>query len=168
MHKRYELKGKTFGRLTVLQFAGMGDDYASHWLVRCECGVEKIVLGKNLVRGRTRSCGCKQGGRSDLFRTVVRTHGQTKSPIYTSWTQMKQRCYNAHNPDYPYYGGRGIKVCDEWRNSFEAFWRDMGPTWERGLTIDRLDPNGYYEPSNCRWLPNSEQWKTRRGRNKKR
>ena len=158
MHKRYELTGKTFGKLTVLEYAGIGDDYSSRWVVRCECGTEKIVIGKNLTKGLTRSCGCMQGGRGRLNAT----HNMTDTPLYTSWIGMKMRCYNPNNPDYRIYGGRGITVCDDWRNSFEAFLRDMGPTWQRGLTIDRIDSNGNYEPGNCRWVPMSEQWKTRR------
>ncbi|HEY2538221.1 MAG TPA: hypothetical protein VGI28_01785 [Stellaceae bacterium] len=169
MHKRYELVGKTFGKLTVLQFAGMGDDYASKWLAHCECGTEKIVDGKNLVKGRTRSCGCMQGGRSGLHGAVKRTHGQSdKSPLYTAWINIRQRCNNPNNQDYRIYGGRGIRVCDDWNTSFEAFQRDMGPTWQRGLTIDRIDTNGHYEPNNCRWVPMSEQWKTRRSHGRKR
>src|SRR5215469_9810750 len=154
MHKRYELAGKTFGRLYVIEFAGMGDDYASRWLVRCECGTEKIVVGKNLTAGRTKSCGCKQGGRSDWHDAafaqgkggaVYRSHGMSdKSPLYTTWINMRQRCNNPNNSDYRVYGGRGIRVCDEWNTSFEAFLQDMGPTWERGLTIDRIDSNGSY------------------------
>ena len=163
MHKRYELIGKSFGKLTVTEFAGMGDDYTSRWIVRCECGTEKIVIGKNLVRGLTRSCGCMQGGRSGLRGAVKRTHGvSNKSPLYTSWIGMKMRCGNPNNPDYRNYGGRGIRVCSEWLHSFEAFQRDMGPTWQRGLTLDRVDSNGKYEAANCRWVPMSEQWKNRR------
>lgn len=162
MHKRYELAGKIFGRLTVLQFVDVGADYATRWLCQCECGKQKIVVGKNLVAGRTRSCGCKQGGRSGLHGAVIRTHGLTyKTPIYTTWLSMRQRCNNPKNQDYRNYGGRGIRICDEW-NSFETFLRDMEPTWKRGLTIERIDVNGNYEPGNCTWIPNSEQWRTRR------
>ena len=168
MHKRYDLVGKTFGKLQVLEFAGMGDDYSSRWIVRCECGTEKIVIGKNLMKGRTRSCGCKQGGRNGLHGAVKRTHGMTQSPLYTTWTNIRQRCNNPKNSDYRVYGGRGIEVCERWSNSFEAFAEDMGPTWERRLSIERIDSDGNYEPSNCRWVPMSEQWKTRRSHGPKR
>lgn len=177
MHPRYQLTGLVFGRLTVIAFAGVGADYATTWLCRCECGNEKVVIGKNLTAGRTRSCGCKQGGRSDAvqaglrrgrFGSAVRSHGMTASPLYTSWVGMKQRCTNSTNRDYRNYGGRGIRVCEEWSNSFEAFYRDMGATWAPGLTIDRIDTNGHYEPGNCHWVPMSEQWKTRRSHGPKR
>lgn len=178
MHPRYELTGQVFGRLTVLAFHSVGKDYATLWLCRCECGNEKIVIGKNLTAGRTRSCGCKQGGRSDAvqagfrergrFGSATRSHGMTATPLYITWTNIKGRCNNPNNSDYRIYGGRGIRVCEEWQNSFEAFYRDMSPTWQQGLTIDRIDSNGNYEPGNCHWVPMSEQWKTRRSHGPKR
>lgn len=170
MHKRYELTGQVFGRLTVIAFDSVGKDYATKWLCRCECGNESIAIGKNLVAGRTRSCGCQRGGgwgwasrdRTQLHGAVFRSHGMTESPLYTTWINMKQRCNNPKREDYRIYGGRGIRVCDEWQNSFETFYRDMSPTWQPGLTIDRIDTNGNYEVGNCRWVPMSDQWKTRR------
>lgn len=176
MHPRYELTGLVFGRLTVLAFAGVGKDYTTRWRCHCECGNETVVIGKNLVAGRTRSCGCKKAGRSDYHQLGLHrrgkktpiTHGMTSTPLYTTWTNIKQRCSNPKREDYRIYGGRGIRVCDEWQNSFEAFYRDMSPTWQPGLTIDRIDTNGNYEPGNCRWVPMSEQWKTRRSHGRRR
>lgn len=177
MHPRYELTGLVFGRLTVLAFDSVGKDYATLWLCRCECGNEKIIIGKNLVAGRTRSCGCKQGGRSDIaqagfrrgrFGSAVKTHGMTASSLYTTWLNMRKRCNDPKNQNYRNYGGRGIRLCDEWQADFEAFYRDMFPTWQQGLTIDRIDSNGNYQPDNCRWVPMSEQWKTRRSHGSKR
>jgi len=168
MHKRYELTGQVFGLLTVIAFDSVSKDYTTRWLCRCECGNEKVIVGKNLVNRLTRSCGCKQGGRSGLYGAVYRSHGMTDTPLYTTWTNIKGRCYNPNNDDYRNYGGRSIQVCERWRDSFEAFMEDMGPTWKRGLTIDRIDSNGNYEPGNCRWVPMSEQWKTRRSHGPKR
>jgi len=175
MHKRYELTGQVFGRLTVIAFHAVGADYATLWLCRCECGTQKIVIGKNLVKGRTRSCGCQQNAPGRRWKrdgvlsgAVFRSHGMTETPVYTTWMSMRQRCNNPNNQDYRIYGGRGIRVCAEWNASFEAFWRDMGPSWQLGLTIDRIDTNGHYEPGNCRWVPMSEQWKTRRSHGPKR
>lgn len=178
MYPRYELTGQVFGRLTVLAFDSVGKDYTTRWLCRCECGNEKVVIGKNLVRGLTRSCGCKQGGRSDFAQVafargekagaVYRSHGMTATPIYITWLNIKGRCSNPNNDDYRIYGGRGIRVCDEWFNSFEAFYRDMSPTWAPGLTIERIDVNRGYEPGNCTWIPMSDQWKNRRSHGRKR
>ena len=168
MHKRFELAGKVFGKLTVLEFSSMGNDYTSRWLCQCECGKQKIIIGKCLVRGSTRSCGCMQGGRSGLYGAVFRSHGMTNTPLYSAWIGIKMRCHNPNNQDYRIYGGRGIEVCEHWRNSFEAFQRDMGLTWQAGLTLDRIDSNGHYEPGNCRWVPMSDQWKTRRSHGPKR
>lgn len=166
--KRYDLAGKTFAKLTVLSFAEIGKHGHSWWRCRCECGTERNFNGNTLVTGHTRSCGCGQGGRSGLYGSVKRTHGMSKTPIYTTWINIRHRCSNSSNQHYRIYGGRGIRVCDAWQDSFEAFFRDMGPTWKPGLTIERLDVNGHYEPGNCTWIPMSEQWRNRRSHGPKR
>ena len=177
MHPRYELVGQVFGRLTVIAFDRMGPDYASLWRCRCECGNEKVVIGKNLVKGRTKSCGCQQNapGRTwkrrpgiPLSGAVYRSHGMADTPPYNTWMSMRQRCNNPNNQDYRNYGGRGIRVCDEWNASFEAFWRDMAEGWAPGLSIERVDPNLGYSKENCIWIPLSDQWKTRRSHGAKR
>lgn len=85
-----------------------------------------------------------------------------RPPIYTAWINMKDRCYNKNYSYYSYYGGRGIRVCDEWVNSFQTFFRDMSPTWQKGLSLDRIENEGNYGPTNCRWATKKEQGNNRR------
>ena len=148
-----DLTGQAFGRLTVLSRAMLPDkNHGSYWLCRCECGQEKTIRGYDLTKGLSQSCGCRRGGF---------THGVSQTPIYDTWLAMRQRCSNPNHPRFQYYGARGIKICKQWQ-VFEVFLEDMGPTWAPGLSIERLDVNGHYEPGNCIWIPLGEQWKNRR------
>lgn len=125
-----------------------------HWPVICDCGNELTVMQGHLISGHTESCGC--------FKLAnLTTHGESRSPTYRSWHQMKQRCYNPNAHFYEYYGGRGIGVCQAWRSAYEPFKEDMG---ERppGLTLDRIDSDGDYERSNCRWATHETQQNNRR------
>lgn len=124
-----------------------------NWLMRCECGTEKVNFLPNVTQGKSKSCGCwnvEVLGKSSV------THGMTGSKTYKIWAGMKRRCYNPHEKFYKHYGGRGILVCDSWRQSFEAFHSDMGECPD-GFSIERKDVNGNYEPSNCVWLPEALQ-----------
>jgi len=147
--KFLDLTSRKFGRLVVIQRAENDKWGSPCWLCRCDCKKIKIVRGAYLKNGVIRSCGC-------LFREGNNIkHGYYRkgkvSKIYQSWRDMIKRCTNPNNASYQYYGGRGIKVCKRWINSFENFYKDMGKKPE-GHQIDRINNNGNYCKSNCRWV----------------
>lgn len=117
-------------------------------LYRCMCGADFVSECAKIKSGNTKSCGCY---KKQLIIEKNTTHGMTKHPIYGAWFNIKQRTTNHRNKNFKDYGGRGIVMCDEWLNSFEKFMDDMMPTWKKGLSIDRINNDGNYEPSNCRW-----------------
>lgn len=159
-----DLTNQKFGRLLVIEksdpLTQRNGKLLIRWRCRCDCGSDVQVLGQNLRSGSTQSCGC-------LGREIHTKHGKTveagkRTGTYRSWCGAKERCYNQNNKGYGYYGGRGIRMCDRWRDDYGAFLADMGAK-PAGYTLERKDFNGNYEPDNCSWVPKSDQAKNRRG-----
>lgn len=154
------LVGQRFGRLLVEKFVGVTPTHHALWLCRCDCGNEKITRTGYLMVKAVRSCGCF---RSDSAREAHTTHGRTQTTEFVIWSGIRQRTTNPNYHSWADYGGRGVKICGRWQDSFENFYTDMGPRPSLGHTIDRF-PNrdGDYEPSNCRWATHKEQQRNRR------
>jgi len=155
MRKR-DLTNQRFGRLTALARIKIFHKRLARWRCICDCGTTKLVRTSDLVQGKSTSCGCK---RKENFKYDQTTHGHaagTWSPTYHTYAGMIKRCYYPASISYPYYGARGITVCDRWQERFENFLTDMGERPE-GTSLDRIDPEGHYEPINCRWATPHEQ-----------
>ena len=164
MRQAVDLTGRRFGYLTVLRRAGStaGVNKRALWDVRCVCGKEYQAIGQNLRnpnRPGVKSCGCRHG---ETILNVTGSHGMTKTRQYTVWINMRSRCRNPRDKDYPNYGGRGIEVCDKWYDSFDKFWEDMGGGYQSHLMIERVDNNGHYCKENCRWGTQNRQSNNKR------
>lgn len=155
-----DLSGKRYGRLIAIELIGKTKQGNALWRCKCDCGKETIARASTLKSGNTQSCGCY---RSEYWRSQMTKHGECNSRLAHIWYSMRARCRNQNNPAYRNYGGRGISVCKEWDDSFEAFreWA-LSNGYDPALSIDRVDNNGNYEPHNCRFADRKTQSKNRR------
>ena len=167
MPGRLNISGLRYGRLTALEPTKQRSGGKVIWRCKCDCGNKCLAAVNHLRDGRRVSCGCAKFGKQ-----VNKTHGHyvggKPTATYGSWSTMRTRCLNPHCKEYPYYGGRGITICERWLNSFENFLADMGPRPE-GKTLDRWPNNdGNYEPGNCRWATWSQQRTNQRSTERRR
>lgn len=142
--RKTDITGYRFGRLVILREDVGNTKSGRHWMCQCDCGRTSVASTENLNRGHTRSCGC-------LWSETLTTHGKSTTPEYVAWANMIQRCNNPANPNFKYYGDRGVTVCAPWVDSFDNFYADMGERPGTDHSIERRDVNGNYEPDNCYW-----------------
>lgn len=160
-----DITGERFGMLTAICSEYSDKHGGRMWLCYCDCGNEKDVSINSLRRGKTTSCGCKKIKHGHASNTEHEgcSNRYKSSPTYNTWRRMIDRCTNPNHRNYKRYGGRGINVCSEWRNDFSAFLNDVGER-PQGKTLDRINNDMGYEPSNCKWSTPKEQAQNRRSR----
>lgn len=151
--------GQRFGRLIVISYIGSGRNRGAMWLCQCDCGKTTKSSRTNLIRGAMKSCGCEKNERVSILNKI---HGMTRKRPYRIWQNMKTRCLNPKYKQWENYGGRGITICDEWKDNFQAFYDwAIANGYADNLTIDRINNDGNYCPENCRWTTMAEQNKNR-------
>lgn len=166
-----DLIGLRFGRWLVIDNLGRKSNTSRnyYWLCECDCGEVKEVPGENLKRGTSKSCSCLMRDLSRERATVTpnaRKHGLSNSTVYMAWANMKDRCYNKNHPKFKDWGGRGIRVCVRWKNSFENFYEDMGDKPSPDLSLERINNDKGYSPDNCKWATRVEQNRNKRNNGK--
>lgn len=160
MGVKLNLVGRRFGRLIVVEEVGRNEFGTFNWICICDCGKERQVRGSSLTSGSTASCGC---AISDSTKKRFTKHGAIATPEYLAWENMKARCYKKSTARYENHGGRGIKVCDRWLNSFDLFLLDVGGRPSKNHSLDRYPNNdGDYDPGNVRWATIDEQNRNKR------
>jgi hypothetical protein len=159
----FDRTGNRYGRLVVVRLAGFGRR-GSCWHCRCDCGQERVIRGE-LLGCQTNSCGCLHREMCIVRSTKhgMARRGWHRTAEYRAWAGARARCHNPKSPSFARYGGRGVRMCQKWRRSFPAFYRDIGPKPSPEYTLDRINSAGNYCPSNCRWLPANQQSANRRG-----
>lgn len=158
-----KLIGNRYGRLVVLGMAPkeIWRNKNSHWICECDCGQQRIISGSDLESSNVNSCGCL---KKEKMRDRLMVHGNSAHPLYAIWRGIIERCTNPRMPTFNNYGGRGIKVCERWLNSFDAFLQDIGPRPSEVHSVDRVNNDGNYCPENCRWADSTQQALNRKRR----
>jgi len=159
--KQFDLSGMRFGNLKVIKLGDYYLDESGHkrrkWICKCDCGNTKMALSHELISGRIKSCGCLK------HKSYHTTHGLSKTRLYRIWSNIKSRCNNPRVDCYENYGGRGISICEEWANDFNKFYQwAMNNGYSDNLTLERINNDGNYMPSNCKWTTSKEQSRNKR------